>query len=977
LITPVYLHAAVSLGDRIYVIGGYQFNPDPLVSRAIPDVFSAKILGDGTLSGWEQESSLVGLAPNGTSAHAAVANEDHRCIYVIGGWLGLYDTSGSPHNKVFRACVQGNGKLGSWEIEPETLPLVPTGANGIYYHSAALVEDRVFVIGGTAYESGSPRPTDSVYIGRIDASGHLGDWEVCAHCLPGNLERHGMAVASNGILYIIGGTDRSSGSVYDTVLFTPLLDFEKHANTRGPVTYGNTISYTLKLTNLGVRDLEDLTITDTVEGDAPASFEFHDLPVGCQVYSGANNAITCTVSSLALGNTKDLNFGVTISQPTTSLFSAFNSGSLMPNCDADLRLEKSSDQALVVAGQVLSYTLHVHNDGPSEAQNIVVVDDLPDGVTFKSATPSPSGTNPLMWSWSSIPDNGSRPIRLVVQVDPGASGTLTNTAVVSSSGTSDPVPGNNRAEAWTVVVRQADLRIEKIDSTDPVTPGETLTYTLIITNEGPSDTQDVSVSDYLSPDLEVITTTPPTVSGPGSLNWHLDVPAGQSQEIQIVTTVDPDSRNLIHNMAIVSSGIDTDFSNNVAEEWTAIGSLADLRIEKISDPPLIVSAGGALTYTLWITNEGPSDATHVIVTDTLPAGVCGSVLSPPHCSGNPLRCDLGTVSAGEHEPIQMLATVCPSSTGTLLNRAEVRSDVPDSTPWNNEDQVQTAIGTLADLRLEMSRYPDLAIAGDTLTYTLEVVNDGPSDASGVIVTDTLPADTRFITATPPAIQHAGVVTWHISALSALPADRTRELELVVQTDPGSTDNLTNTAFVISSTPDDDLADNKAEDRAMVYAVADLSVDKESNLDRVAIGAKLIYTLQITNAGPSDASNVVVEDTLPAGVTLRSAVPAPTEASSSLLTWYTGTLAAGDVWTIVLTTVADSSARGLLLNTVRVSSDVPDPNLADRHDEEQTLAPVMVTNTAYICEDGRWCKESNTVVIYPCNVYLPVILKVSS
>jgi uncharacterized repeat protein (TIGR01451 family) len=316
----VYLHAAVSLGDRIYVIGGYHRQPS--ATFAVPDVFSAIVSGSGELSGWGPESSLIRLAPNGISAHTAVASQNHRCIYVIGGWLGLYD-SGRPHNRVFRACVQGTGKLGAWEVEPEALPLIPASADGIYYHSAAIIDDRVFVIGGAVYKSGSIEPTDSIYAGHIDASGHLGDWTACAHCLPGNLERQGVTAASNGTLYIIGGRDRSRGSIYDGVLFTPLLDFEKHATPGDSVTYGDTINYTLRLTNLGVRDFRNLVITDTVGRNVSAAFEFHSLPTPeCQVCSGVTNTFTCTIPSLGLGETRDLNFGVTVSRATPLVLSA-------------------------------------------------------------------------------------------------------------------------------------------------------------------------------------------------------------------------------------------------------------------------------------------------------------------------------------------------------------------------------------------------------------------------------------------------------------------------------------------------------------------------------------------------------------------------------------------------------------------------------------------------------------------------------
>jgi uncharacterized repeat protein (TIGR01451 family) len=564
-----------------------------------------------------------------------------------------------------------------------------------------------------------------------------------------------------------------------------------------------------------------------------------------------------------------------------------------------------------------------------------------------------------------------------VRVDPGASGTIMNTAVVNSS-TSDPHSGNNCDREWTVVVRQADLHIEKVDDPDPVAPGETLTYTLIVTNDGPSDAQDVSVLDFLPPDLDIIAATPLTVSSPYSLEWRLDLPAGQSQIIRVVTIVDRDSAGVIRNVAMVSSDIDISPSSNVDEEWTAIGCLADLNIGK-SDDPDPVNAGETLTYTLWTTNEGPSLATNVVVTDTLPAGLCGFDYLPPNCHRDPsagdletVVCDMGTLSAGESGPIEVRMTVCPGSTGRLLNQAEVRSDVPDSSPGNNRQEEQTAIGALADLHLEKSRCPDLVVAGSRLTYTLHVTNDGPSDALDVTVTDTLPVGTRFITATPPVTVDSGIVVW---CTPTLRSGQSWEPEVVVQVEPGGTGTLTNTAVVASSVPDNDQGNNEARDRARVYALADLSLKKYGSLDRVVGGQTLVYTLQVRNDGPSDAHNVVVNDILPAGVTFRSAVPAP-EGGPGLLTWEADVLTAGDVLTISLTTTVDPSARGLLVNTAIVDSEVCDPYPSDRRVEVQTLAPVMVTNTAYICEDGLWCEKS-TATVYPFVVYLPVVLKGSS
>jgi len=600
---PVYLHAAVALGNRIYVIGGHQES-----SSVTAEVFSATVLADGNLSEWGSESNLESLTGGGIWGHSAVASEEHQCIYVIGGWLGSL-SSGMAHNKVFRACITEDGKLGSWETETETLPLISEDAVGMYYHSAAIVDNNLFVIGGTAYTPGSPESTDSIYVGHIiSPSGHLGNWSVCTHCLPWNLERQALAVASIGTLYVIGGTDRSS--VYDTVLFTPLLDFKKSAQPSfSSVTYGDSITYTLALTNFGVRDLDHLAITDTVQTNIPTALEFHSVPTECQVCPDIANTLTCTIPSLELGQSRSLSFTATISQPTPSSHSTLHSfqalvgkrdmethdpdanyprslqiiepltthtleqnsisNNLTPLCDTDLRLEKSGIPDLVVAGRELTYTLLVHNDGLSEAQDVIVVDNLPQGVTFMSATLPPiSSTGSLTWHLGSIPTEDSKEIHFVVRVDPDTSGILINTATVDSS-TQDTNLDSNQAEEHTEVVRQADLRIEKHGNPSRVIPGDTLVHTLRVHNDGPSDASNVTVTDTL-PTAVTFLSSMPTPNELTPLTWYTNtLTAGDVWTIGITVSVKASAFGLLTNSANVNSEVfDPDLSNNRDEEQT-------------------------------------------------------------------------------------------------------------------------------------------------------------------------------------------------------------------------------------------------------------------------------------------------------------------------------------------------------------------------------------------------------------------------
>lgn len=139
-----------------------------------------------------------------------------------------------------------------------------------------------------------------------------------------------------------------------------------------------------------------------------------------------------------------------------------------------------------------------------------------------------------------------------------------------------------------------------------------------------------------------------------------------------------------------------------------------------------------------------------------------------------------------------------------------------------------------------------------------------------------------------------------------------------------------------------------------YQGADLAIRKTDRPDPVATGTVLAYTLVVTNAGPSDAPNVIVTDTLPAGLTFVSAAP-PQASGPNPLVWNLGTIPAGGSSTIVVTTTVDSSAAGILTNVTQVSSAAPDPN----PDDNEAREPTLVVTPAIAIE-----KRANPTVVLP-------------
>jgi uncharacterized repeat protein (TIGR01451 family) len=96
------------------------------------------------------------------------------------------------------------------------------------------------------------------------------------------------------------------------------------------------------------------------------------------------------------------------------------------------------------------------------------------------------------------------------------------------------------------------------------------------------------------------------------------------------------------------------------------------------------------------------------------------------------------MQVGESATVTIVVTVDSSRTEGLLNTAQVTSDTLDPDPQNNLAEEPTEVEQLVNLSITKSDTPDPVVAGQPLTYTLLVRNDGPSDATGVTVVDDLP-----------------------------------------------------------------------------------------------------------------------------------------------------------------------------------------------------------------------------------------------
>src|SRR5256886_2770289 len=264
-------------------------------------------------------------------------------------------------------------------------------------------------------------------------------------------------------------------------------------------------------------------------------------------------------------------------------------------------------------------------------------------------------------------------------------------------------------------------------------------------------------------------------------------------------------------------------------------------------------------------------------------------------------------------------------------------------PANNTPTAVTTVTASADLAITKSG-PATVVAGGGVSYALVVVTDGPSDAANLSVADTLPAGVTFVSATGAGWTCTNVGNVSVTCTRpALVAGATAPTITVVVTAPNQAGSLSNTASVSSTTADPTPANNTSVAVTTVTASADLAITKSGPATVVA-GGGVSYALVVVNNGPSDAANLSVADTLPAGVTLVSATGPGwtcTNVGNVSVTCTRPALATGATAPTITVVVTAPNQAGSLSNTASVSSTTADPTPANN----TSVAVTTVTASA--------------------------------
>lgn len=368
----------------------------------------------------------------------------------------------------------------------------------------------------------------------------------------------------------------------------------------------------------------------------------------------------------------------------------------------DLSISMNNGQASSIPGTKVTYTIVATNKGPIAVTNAKVVDMFPGSIinatwTCSASVGSKCQTPNGIANINALVDlavNGTATLTAVGDLSPDAIGLLINTAnITAPAGISEMNTVDNMAIDTDTLTPKVSLSVTKTDNLTSVAPGQSTTYTIAVTNNGPSAVSGVNIMDTFPTELSGVTWTCSATPGsscstsspqPGNINTSVSLAPGGIATITAYATVTSGASGSLSNTVFLSSPIDPANNNKNAVDTTAITSEADLMAEVIA--PLTATVSTPITYTINVTNTGPSTANNVVLTDLLPVGTTfiSSVPGAPDCThiASTVTCDLGNLPPGGNQQVKIGLTT-PAVAGPINNQVSVLADENDPNPGNN------------------------------------------------------------------------------------------------------------------------------------------------------------------------------------------------------------------------------------------------------------------------------------------------------
>ena len=614
--------------------------------------------------------------------------------------------------------------------------------------------------------------------------------------------------------------------------------------------------------------------TDSAGSDTTYTWTVDDLAPGTYTVTESNYE----VEGYSVEATKETPATVTAGETATvTLTNTYNK--LVPGLDVTKTLDKVNgevytEDSMVKVDDELTYTITVKNTGDTTLSNIAVTDTIANGsgtvtLTTESEDVTIDGATATIEELAAGADVTITATYKVVEADAGK--TITNTAVAKASDGTEDEPDNPPA----VEVENPDWTVTK--TVDNATPnvGDTITYTIHVTNTGNTTLNGLTVTDTMDGDRTVtwVTPLPPNVTdddGDGILTVSGLAP---NKDVVITATykvVATDAGATFKNTVTVSDGTTSETPDEPPEVTVSNPNVSiNKTVSGMSGADNRAVEGDALTYTISVKNSGNTKLDVAVSDDMWTAGkVNSAVLDGITIDVSSGSYTIPGLDVGESKSITYTYTVTAEdvTNGTINNAAT--ADINDDGTPDAKHEITTPTGE-PSLIVDKTASEETVQVGAPITYTIEVKNDGYSVMNNVVVRDTLWTEDTELTATGDVTGTYQVDEdggkYYISEMKP-----GQTLTITYTYTPTEAGTLTNKVEVTADNlPDGEKPSDEVTVEVTPEPVSSLTVNKslaqvngsDYTGGKVSVGDKLTYTIQVTNTGNTTLSRVTVEDSL--------------------------------------------------------------------------------------------------------------------
>ena len=733
------------------------------------------------------------------------------------------------------------------------------------------------------------------------------------------------------------------------------LDITKVANTT-LVNPGDVIKYTVQITAGGLSDSLDVILTDNLSemffDVSKATYSVNGIDKGVwignanlgTISSGMTVNVVITVPVKAYVDVGKLNSITNFASVINSDKKAANDTNIVPINVIDLAVNKTANHQNKTYnyGDNVEYVIEIVNNGPGIATDIIATDNLPEGLKFINAN-VPGGwtlsisNNKITINGEKLA-NGEKVLITIIAKAAKSNTTLINNIKVKGTGFDSNISNNNDSETIKITPL-VDLAITKVvDNANPLFDS-IITYTITVVNNGPDASTDVVVKDiWPANGLKFITST--GTYNPATGIWNVGE-LGSNEIATLTITAKTTAVGKFENKVSVNgTGYDSNLSNNNASVNITVPDCVILNITKVAtggivseEPNKEVIAGEKITYTVIVSNYGPSVATNVYLTDLFNAD---ELLNMEYNSnGNWVKYNngiaLGDIDVNEAVMILFRATVNHSTRGLINNTVRITTDIKDARGNFEANETVKAIDN-STLVINKTSNVDAINPGDLFNYTIVITAEGSSDSLGVILTDKL--DQSLLDAQNAVFYVNGnyVGKWNGSYnIGTLKTGNSVTVTIEVKALNSANKDIFNKAIV----ENEEGFINESNKTVHVNTV-DLAINKTSDKVTYKYLDNVIYTIVVTNHGSDDSFNVTVRDVLPNSLRFISASG---NYNPTTGIWFIGHLAKGQSATLTIT--AQAIFPGIITNDANVTGSGYDVNLTNNYDNITITVPDCV------------------------------------